>query len=164
MKRKPLSLFAKILSFILLILGFQSCLSGEGDEEGGEVMMYGTPTATYRVRGTVKASDTNQPVNGIRAVLVELYNGQEGIYSGDTIKVCADGAFDLKVRSGAMNGTNLRLKLTDIDGADNGLYNTKTQDIQFTNPALAGGEGWDKGTATKEIGDVKIDPLPTVNQ
>lgn len=42
-----LSVYSKILSFFLVLLGFSSCDSGGGAAE------YGTPTAKFKVKGTI---------------------------------------------------------------------------------------------------------------
>ena len=61
MKAKVKHLFEVVAGFVLAMLGFNGC-----EEIINGVDEYGMPHASFKVIGTVKAADTNEPIDGIK--------------------------------------------------------------------------------------------------
>ena len=158
MKTKVVSFYAKVLSFLLMLLGFQSCNMG-GEE-------YGTPSATFKVKGKVQDSDTKEPVKNVRAVLVQMRQYEtpdektENSYETDTVYTNAAGEFSTSVTSFPNNKVEFKMKFVDVDGAENGAYESKDVEVIFDNPKYEGKSGsWYSGVATKDIGTIDIEPV-----
>ena len=126
------------LNSILLLLGFSSC-----DSNGSE--MYGTPYATYRMKGTVV--DAKQPP--IPDIEVKIKIGRGGDYHSQIapLKTNASGEFSFK--ESFSTGGEFRLVALDADGAVNGSFKSDSIDITMDKPS--GGDGsWFQGSASKE--------------
>ncbi len=110
MKSEPVNFINRILAAILVLLGFSSC--GEGKEPMPE---YGTPSVSYRIKGTVTDKD-NAPIKGIKVVISD-----ECKYDTDDITVYtdADGKFTgPHTYSFSLYGQTVTFE--DVDGEDNG--------------------------------------------
>ena len=128
---------AWLLNSILLLLGFSSC-----DSNGSE--MYGTPYATYSLKG--KVVDTQkQPIPDIE-VKIKIGNG--GVYYNQiaSLKTNSSGEFSFKENLTAEG--KFRLVARDVDGAANGSF--KSDSIDITTDKPSGGDGWFRGTTSKE--------------
>ncbi len=86
MKEKLFNFWTKCLVAILGLLGF-ACGDKE-DGDGGLVLLYGCPTATFKVSGTVTDQDSNPIANA--QVVVAVIEGRT-----DTLKTSADGKFSV---------------------------------------------------------------------
>ncbi len=87
-------LYQRILLGALAALGFSACSSLT---DGEQPLMYGTPTATYQVKGKVLDAESQQPVSGIRIVSgpVFLSNGVPILtHYPDTTYTDVNGEFD----------------------------------------------------------------------
>ena len=159
MKKRLLILSTKMLSACLVALGFTGCdlHDGNDDNGGGGTFEYGTPTALFKVKGTV-ASTEKTPIRNIRAVLVEVYEGKEEAYSADTVYTRTDGTFDLKVSTFPLEKVEFKLKLEDIDGEDNGSFEPKTVAVVFEKAKFTDGNGWYKGETEKDVKTVELNP------
>ena len=156
MKKRLLILSTKMLSACLVALGFTACDKYDDNGGGGEIFEYGTPLATFKVKGTV-ASTGKKPIRNIRAVLVEVIGNEEDAFNADTVYTRADGTFDLKVTTSPQE-TEFKLKLEDIDGAENGSYAPKTVAVVFEKAKFTGGNGWYKGDTEKDVKTVELNP------
>lgn len=148
-KRKQwLRLSNRLMSGALAMLGLASC-SGEGGEDP-MICMYGTPSATYHVKGKVVDAETGVPVPGIQIVTSAVHrgNGKEWIYEPDTLHTDADGAFST-LRKGEFPTDKYRFIWEDTDGAANGVYAKDSTDVKVTGEYINGGD-WYKGEATIE--------------
>lgn len=128
---------AWLLNSILLLLGFSSC-----DSNGSE--MYGTPYATYSLKG--KVVDTQkQPIPDIE---VKIKIGRGGDYHSQIapLKTNASGEFSFK--ESFSTGGEFRLVVRDVDGTANGSF--KSDSIEITMDKPSGGDGWFQGSASKE--------------
>ena len=110
MKSEPVNFINRILAAILVLLGFSSC--GEGKEPMPE---YGTPSVSYRIKGTVTDKD-NAPIKGIKVVI----SVEPEIESDDiTVYTDADGKFTgPHTYSFSLYGQTVTFE--DVDGEDNG--------------------------------------------
>lgn len=129
---------AWLLNSILLLLGFSSC-DGNGSE------MYGTPYATYSLKGKVVDAQ-KQPIPDIE---VKIKIGRGGDYHSQIapLKTNASGEFSFKENLTAEG--KFRLVARDADGAANGSF--KSDSIEITMDKPSGGDGsWFQGSASKE--------------
>lgn len=131
------------LAGLLTMLGFNvSC-----DDERVE---YGTPKATYQIKGKVK-SEQGEAIKGIQ-VLIE--NIEEVYYiRRDSTLTKEDGSFDLNMGDFPDKTNTYRVISSDIDGSENGgSFESDTTMVTFNSSELRGGKGaWNWGSATKEI-------------
>lgn len=128
-----------ILSSILALLGFSSC----GDNGGG-ACEYGTPYATYDIKGKVTDQDKIAIANA-RLIVKELdQNGKIRSYSTpDTVFADQSGAY-LRQYSQVTNEGKYRIVCEDPQNS----YKSDSTDIQM-NPT--GGSGWYQGSDSKEV-------------
>lgn len=129
---------AWLLNSILLLLGFSSC-----DSNGSE--MYGTPYATYSLKGKVVDAQ-KQPIPDIEVKIKERHGS---VYYSHTapLKTNASGEFSFK--ESFSTGGEFRLVARDADGAVNGSFKSDSIDITMDKPS--GGDGsWFQGSASKE--------------
>lgn len=154
MKIKALSLYTKILSFFLILLGYQSCDSLDPVDE------YGTLSAIYKIKGSVVSADTKLPVTNIRAVMVQKGTAEDEEYNfGDTIYTDSRGVFELEFNSYPQSESFFNLKLDDVDGETNGSFESKTVAVDFNNPQFENGGGkWYKGETVKDVGEIELLP------
>ena len=105
---------------------------------------YGTPEATYHVKGRVTAPD-GTPVPGIE---VSQNWGAESRHPFDTTD--AQGNFKTTVRS--FPGEPIQLTFTDIDSTENGSYLDTTVHVATRDVPLSGGDGhWYRGEGTVNV-------------
>lgn len=124
----------KLIAAVLAVLG----VTATGCESQAE--MYGTPHATFKIRGTVTQEATQEPVEGIRVLL-----GNKGYYY-DTLHTDAQGKYEFISRGMMLD--MVCVKVEDVDGAAHGgLFAADSTEItseQFVKTEE--GEGWDIGT------------------
>ena len=105
---------------------------------------YGTPEATYHVKGRVTAPD-GTPVPGIE---VSQNWGAESRHPFDTTD--AQGNFKTTVRS--FPWEQIQLTFTDIDSTENGSYCDTSLNIPTRDIPLSGGDGhWYGGEGTVNV-------------
>jgi putative lipoprotein (rSAM/lipoprotein system) len=135
------------LSALLALLGF-SCEIIK--ETGGE---YGTPHATYIAKGVVVSESDNSPIKGIRTEL----KSDDTIYGTiDTAHTDSEGSFFLW--GSEFPRQILYVKLTDIDGEENGSFEGMTIEADYTNKTFTGGGKWYEGEAEIDLGIIKLEP------
>jgi len=150
MKVKAINLYTSILSFFLVFLGFQC---------SDPVYEYGTPSAKYKVKGSVISSETKQPIKNIRAVMIDSYGDKESMTGGDTIYSDSNGNFELELTTIPFEKNIFHLKLEDVDGESNGIYDPKTEKIEFVNPQYVNSKGsWYLGEVQKDMGKIELNP------
>lgn len=160
MKLEVHSLYSKLISFCLLLLGFAACDSN-GEELEPIVVEYGTPSARYKVSGKVVSSDAKKsPIKNIRVVMIEDLDESKYPYLiGDTVFTDADGKFETTKYTYPMNKFNI--KLQDVDGENNGLFEDKVQKVEFQDSDLKGSTGnWNRGQAEKDLGTIEMSSKP----
>jgi len=158
MKIKMLTIYTRIISFFLVLLGFSSC-DGIGPDPVDE---YGVPSAKFKVNGKIAdaESEEEKAVKGIKVVIGQAYENETSkhVHYIDSVLTDKDGKFDLSVIE-FPTSQKFILKIEDIDGVENGLYETKTEDVEFSDPTFQNGSGnWYEGEATKDVGTLKITP------
>ena len=145
MKRKALSLWSKVLAALLALFGITSCED--------QFAMYGCPTASFYVKGTV--TDTaNNPIPDIR-VTVETWKGKHKLYT-DTLFTDSIGAIDERNHQHiTFPPDSVSIKFDDIDGEENGgEFQSEVLSPEVIKISEAKGQ-WDGGSAKVEF-DVKL--------
>lgn len=146
-KRKQwLRLSNRLMSGALAILGLASCDGGEAP------CMYGTPSATYHVKGKVVDAETGVPISGIQIVTGAVHRGDGNEWMSrnpDMLRTDASGAFST-VRKGEFPSDKYRFVWEDTDGEANGVYKKDSVDVKVTGKYIDGDGGWYEGETTVE--------------
>lgn len=156
MKAKVYSLYSKLISIGLLILGFSACSSLSDDDVDPVVCEYGVPSAKYKVSGkVVSPADDKKPIKNIRVVMIRNLNEKENTFlKGDTVFTDTNGEY--RIESLDYPGQDFKVKFQDIDGTANGEFDEKIEVIDFKNAEYKGGSGWYKGETTKDMGTIEL--------
>lgn len=156
MKTKIYSFYSRLISFGLVLLGFAACSSDNDDEREEPRVEYGTPSASYKVNGKVITSDAEKkPIKNIRVVMIEDVDETKVPYiKGDTVFTNNEGKFEIKSSYFASN--KVKVKLQDVNGEDNSLFEEKIEKIEFKSSDFKGGSGWYRGEAQKDLGTIEM--------
>jgi putative lipoprotein (rSAM/lipoprotein system) len=143
-RRSLLKKWSMLIGCALGILGGSTC---EDSATEDDIMKpaYGVPTNYYFINGTVKSSDANTSISGIKLTPDKL--GSEALSY-------TDGYYSVKLNldnSDAKDQT-ITLKAEDIDGATNGSYLGKSVIIDIKATDYVG------GYFVKNI-DILLDPV-----
>lgn len=139
-----------IIFGLLALFGFASCSKGGTNPNPGPnpINEYGTPYATFIVKGKV-TSNTGNPIENIRVVM------KSASTISDTAFTDSDGNYQDSVVA-FPDTLTFQLDFKDIDGASNGDYNSLDTTSEFTNPKFTGGAGWYAGETSKDL-NIKLD-------
>lgn len=130
----------RILLFLISLLGFSVAACDKHDDSHGFANEYGTPHATYKIKGKV-VDETQQPLNHIEMTVVY---GQYKFYT-DSL-----GQYQAEVH--AFPRDSLTIIATDIDGeANGGEFEPAMKRVGVNPEELQGGSGWNQGSVTKEV-------------
>lgn len=155
-KYQCLKKYNALIVFLISFLGFASSC----DNLGGKAM-YGTPSADFVVKGKIESADKKILIPGIYVEMrqeMEVVSGQKFIKYNSTITSGNDGAYSVIDKSAFPDSQSYNIKFLDVDGAQNGEYETLDTLIVFNNPKFTGGDGsWYSGKTEKEI-NVKLKP------
>jgi len=148
MKVKIVHIYEMIAGAVLSLLGFTSCngIPGFIEPAGAE---YGTPHATFKVVGDVKAADGGKPIPGIA---VKFARDIDGYYPWGQVEGTSDkdGKVDFSFTEWPED-KDIMLTFEDVDGADNGglfapdTLRTKDLRIDFVEDKKS---SWHKGVYT----------------
>jgi putative lipoprotein (rSAM/lipoprotein system) len=126
----------KILTLLMAFAGLLPVIACE----------YGSPSATYVLKGNVKSSSSNQPIQNI---MVKHY--------GTGALTNVQGDFSLTFTSDG-DGKIIKYSFLDIDTASNGSFKDKDTVISFENVVFTEGKDkWDEGTGEQNV-EIKLDP------
>lgn len=134
---------SRLLSGALAALGFVSCSTSDDNDPGELICLYGTPMATFHVKGKV-TNESQQPLQGKRVILKPLFSdGTEYDYHfNDTLRTDAEGSYDQTTHFSPIK--SLRVVCEDPDGK----YEADSTTVEL---AYKDGDGaWDRGTAEAE--------------
>lgn len=128
---------------MLSVLGVSSCFP---------VLMYGTPTSTYKLKGTV-SDETGKGINNIQVeVCQDFKNVKDQVILDNprqhivTVYTDAHGKFETD--QPAFPYSSIKLIFEDVDGEENGGEFQK--DSLSFKTEFKGGKGWDSGTFKKD--------------
>lgn len=129
-----------LISCLLSVLGFGAACSLGGCEYGSPYVEYGTPYATFKVKGNVSSEATSDNLPYIRVVMREdtAFTDESGNYQVENIDFPKDQTFLVEFK--------------DMDGEVNGAYQPLDTIVEFIDPEFSGSSGgWDSGETEKEI-------------
>lgn len=145
--------YNSLILLLISLMGFTtSCTK---DEE--PLLMYGSPHATFIVKGEIKSAQTQQPIPDIIVEMRIVYEEEGGSRLANTGFSRGNG--DYEVRMGDFPGDyTIQLKFTDTDGVLNGEFESKDTTVVFKDSKYTDGDGsWYSGYVEKEL-DVKLKP------
>lgn len=159
MKIKALSIYSKILSFFLVLLGFSACDSDNGGD--GPVCEYGSPTAKFIVKGKVVNKEDQKSIEGLKVAIGEVYiydNGKNKItFYHDSIQTNTNGEFDISI---VHNPQPQKFVIKYEDAKNQGTeFGLTTDTVRFEKPDFTNGSSWYKGETTQDLGTVEISPV-----
>lgn len=127
----------KLLWFLLSLLGFgTACSDKDSNSPDDFLCAYGTPSATFSVKGKV-TDEEGKPIPGIEVSL----NSDSDIQYTD-----AQGNFEfVKSHTFHIDTKPMPLCFTDIDGPENGSFESATVDVQFTKNPDVQSDSWYQG-------------------
>lgn len=144
----------RLIYLLLSILGFAAV----GCE--GQVCMYGVPTATYEVKARVVDPEGN-PIKGIEVVVSDREQENEWSRVLETTTK-EDGTFENSRTKGLMPTSALYVRLTDVDGEENGGdFRELVQEVTVynsVNKIEEGDGGWYNGCYEVKVGDIMLEP------
>ena len=133
-----------LLNSILLLLGFSSCNGDDNGDVGEPLLMYGMPYATYSLKGKVVDAQ-KQPIPDIE---VKIKIGRGGDYHSQIAPLKTNSSGEFSFKENLTSEGKFRLVARDADGAVNGSFKSDSIDITMDKPS--GGDGWFRGTTSKE--------------
>lgn len=155
MKLKVCTLYSKIISLLLVMLGFTACDS----EEGGGIAEYGTPSAKFIVKGAlVDKTANNKGISGMKVAIGYPYADGKRTYYIDSIVTNNTGAFDVNIRD-FPTSQKFVIKYEDTSTSQEGNFGIAIDTVRFEKPSFTGGSGsWYRGETTKDLGKVELSP------
>lgn len=143
--------FNSLILLLISLLGFTTSCAKEEMK-----YMYGSPNATFIVKGEIKSAQTQQPIPDIIVEMRIVYE-KEGARLAGTAFSKSNGGYE--VAMGEYPGDyTIQLKYTDTDGALNGEFESKDTTVVFKDTKYSGGDGsWYWGHAEKEI-NIQLKP------
>jgi len=145
---------SKLLKFLMVALGFGAYTSCDGPDMYGCPMPapeYGCPYAEYNFDVDIVDSENDAPIEGIRVSVVQRYITNE-LNNVDTLATgltSAEGK--VRLQYGSFPTNQHELVADDIDGAENGSYDSASVVVTTNSDDYTDGEGWYNGTATTEV-------------
>ncbi|MDR2120834.1 MAG: radical SAM-associated putative lipoprotein [Tannerella sp.] len=134
-----------ILTGLLSMLGFSGCSDKDGvTPEYGVMMEYGTPYATFLFQGKV-TDKAGKPVQDIK---VEVSRDDRPVANPTITNAYGQYFAEFKF----FPHKDFQVIASDIDGEANGSYRNDTIRVEIAETDYyEQGEGWNKGSAAKEI-------------
>lgn len=166
-RKQWLRMSNRALSGMLALLGFVSCTNDANDDDpnGGGMLEYGSPYATYEVKGKVidKKNRTGIPqIQVLMGMERETPEGKKFYPFSKPVHTDDNGEFI--IADGGHFGTiDYEILAKDIDGEANGVFENEMKDISFKDIKLEGGKGWYKGKATLENVTIEMEN-PSVSE
>lgn len=145
------SFIRSLLSCLLILLGFSAC-----DNEEGYVDEYGSPYATFKVKGSV-VTQQQESIRSIKAVFYqeEIIRQVDTTYSvvrkKDSVWTDDAGKFELSLGAFPTDQQFL-LRLEDPRGD----YQTRIDTVRYVKPSFVNGSGWYEGVAEKDLKEIVL--------
>jgi putative lipoprotein (rSAM/lipoprotein system) len=151
MKFRVISFYSKVISFLLVLLGFSSCSIIDPKDE------YGVPSARFKVKGQAIDAVTENPIKNIKAALGEPFvrDDVKGVYYVDSVYTNSEGKFEVDI----LDGQGFYKFILKIEDSETKKFETRVDTIDFEGSNFSNGDGWYKGEAVKDLGKVKLSPV-----
>ncbi len=149
---------SKLLKFLMVALGFGAYTSCDSPDMYGcptppprPAPEYGCPYAEYNFDVDIVDSENDAPIEGIRVSAVQRYitNDLNNVDTLATGLTSAEGK--VRLQFGAFPTDKHELVADDIDGEENGAYDSASVIITIPQDEYTGGEGWYEGQSTEEV-------------
>ena len=135
--------YNRFIAFLLWLLGIGSAATlNSCDINAGGGFEYGTPHADFKINGIV-SNQENTKIPGIK-VKVEY----------DSTYTDSNGEYNISIEAFPTD-QNFSVQFSDVDGDENGNYQTLDTTVVFINPEFENGDGWYEGETSEEF-DVQL--------
>lgn len=135
MKNTILNRYNALLTCVLSFLGFTTAC----DSNNSMVVEYGTPHSTFIVQGTVSSGD-DRALENIQVSTI-----------ADTVLTDAFGNYEIQ-QTDVLSDIDIQIQFKDIDGEENGHFETLDTVVQFNDAEFTGGDGsWDNGETEQTL-------------
>lgn len=155
MKEKNIKLLEKLISGGMFLLGFSSCAHKATElnrMDKGIRVLYGIPTATYKVSGKV-VDESGKPVAGIGVYPRLNVDGQNVLDLGEGAVTDSKGRFEIEEKSSAFGKEQMYVVFRDTDGAEGrGEFASDSVDVELKRKAEGKDGTLDKGIYTAKVG------------
>ena len=141
MKKKYLKVSNCLLAGMLALLGY-SC-----DEAGGGADEYGTPSATYQIKGKVVDHATKEPLRDMKVVITPGNKADE-YFSKDTLLTSGEGTFEKEFER---IFPCEEFKVVAQDSTGNYAKDSTQVTITQKDFILTDHDNWFSGVAVKEV-------------
>ena len=132
-----LRLANRLLSGLLLLLGFGSC-----NDEKNMLTAYGMPYSTFEVKGKVTQTTTGLPVEGAQVVVKMVEEGGHYVRPLDTVRTDGQGNYQWKGEH--LFTHTVRVVCSDPSGSC-------LSDSTEVSVEPKGGKGWYQGSDSKQV-------------
>lgn len=143
---------SKLLKFLMAALGFAGYTACDGPDMYGcppvSAPEYGCPYAEYMFDIGVADSENDMPIEGIRVSAIQRIDES---YTDTLARGTTSAEGKVRLEFEAFPTNKHELVADDIDGADNGSYDSASVIITTSQDEYTDGEGWYEGSATEEI-------------
>ena len=138
----------RILRFVSIFLGLllSGCDRGSDNAPAPE---YGTPRAEYEIDGRVTDSAGN-PIENIQVTFVDA-----DVREYTTVHSNAEGEWSIYTEEFPC-GVNCQLEVADVDGEENGSFESKTVTLRLQHTDSGSGS-WDEGTYEQHGIEIVLD-------
>jgi putative lipoprotein (rSAM/lipoprotein system) len=146
-KKSFFSTFNVLISFLVSVLGFASC-----SDIIDTPVEYGSPSAKFIIKGTVRSNETNAPISNISITVTNtrMYPQPVTVTSDSQGKYVINNLYDYPT-----DNTYI-VQFKDTDGLLNGSFTDSQTTIEFKDPKFTNGDGhWYSGEISKDL-DVKL--------
>ena len=147
----------RLIYFLMALLGFGS--AGCEPESYG-VAEYGVPMVNYQLKTRVVDSEGN-PIKDIEVTVSEIedFNNSWAYVLETTTQ--EDGTLANSRTHGMMGGFKLYIRLTDVDGEENGgefEELVQSVNVNHLNKIEEGDGNWYRGCYEVKVGDIVLEP------
>ena len=122
-----------LLTALLSLLGYGCSSENSMEMYGSPILMYGVPSAEYKISGTV-TDEGGKAVEGIKTSVKQVtnYEGKPITFAIDSVLTDANGHYDM-TSTHFPQSPEIKLIVEDVDGDTNGAYQNDTIDINYNN-------------------------------
>jgi putative lipoprotein (rSAM/lipoprotein system) len=141
----------KIIAFFMAMLGFTSSC-----KDSYMADMYGSPYADYIVKGKVVSEKDNSSIKGIQIRVSASIGG----YTTQTAALLSDKNGNYSVLYSDYNITQVNLSFNDVDGAENGSFQSVDTLMTFSKSDLTGKDSNYYMGSSEKVLNIKLKPKP----